>query len=564
MKIFKILTLTAAFIGLQSPLTKAQNSNSVPLGDVNHYAMDRLMIRNSDFGGLAPTLHPYRRSDVRQYLDYMRQKGYALTRDSSYLLNDNNDEDSSIASRKPFLKYLYRTPAHFYEVRVPHFYLNINPMLDIEGGMEQYNGENHLIMRNRRGLQLRGNIDGKVYFYTDIIESQASFPTYINNRVLATSAVPGAGFYKTYDSQFTPTTDDGVDFLMSQGYIGFNATRFIGVQLGHGRNFIGDGHRSLLLSDYSNNYFYLKFDTRVWRIHYQNLFAELTQDHAAVANNVYEKKYMATHNLSINILKNLNVGLFESVIFDRAGRGFELQYLNPLILYRTVEQMLGSPDNVIMGMTWRYDFLKRFSFYGQVLIDEFVFSKVFARKGDPEAGWWANKQGIQAGLKYVDVAGLQGLDLQLEFNTVRPYTYTFRDSSANYTHYNQPLAHPMGANFREFIAIVRYSPIKQLQLRAQLNYATHGLDTLGSNWGSNIHLPYTTYEREFGNVTAQGVKTNLMIGQFIASYMPRHNLFVDLTAMYRREDAVLDALDNNTLIVSLGLRWNMAARMNDW
>jgi hypothetical protein len=46
--------------------------------------------------------------------------------------------------------------------------------------------------------------------------------------------------------------------------------------------------------------------------------------------------------------------------------------------------------------------------------------------------------------------------------------------------------------------------------------------------------------------------------------MPRHNLFVDLTAMYRREDAVLDALDNNTLILSLGLRWNMAARMNDW
>jgi hypothetical protein len=226
--------------------------------------------------------------------------------------------------------------------------------------------------------------------------------------------------------------------------------------------------------------------------------------------------------------------------------------------------MLGSPDNAIMGMTWRYDFFKRFSFYGQVIIDEFVFSKVFARKGSPEAGWWANKQGIQAGLKYVDVAGVRGLDFQAEFNTVRPYTYTFRDSSANYTHYNQPLAHPMGANFREFIGILRYQPIKGLHLRGQLNFAQYGLDTLGSNWGRNIHLPYNTYEREFGNVTGQGVKTNLIIAQFIASYMVRHNLFIDLNMMYRKEDTQLDLLDNNSLIFSMGLRWNMVGRMNDW
>ena len=350
---------------------------------------------------------------------------------------------------------------------------------------------------------------------------------------------------------------------MSQGYIGINATKFIGIQFGHGRHFIGDGHRSLLLSDFANNYFYLKLNTRIWKINYQNIFAELTQDHANIANDVFKKKYMATHYLSVNVLKNLNIGLFESVIFAR-DNAFEVQYLNPLILYRTVEQMLGSPDNVIMGMNWRWDFLNRFSLYGQVLLDEFVFSKVFARKGDPEAGWWANKQGIQAGLKYIDVAGLKGLDLQLEFNTVRPYTYSFRDSTANYTHYNQPLAHPMGANFRELIGIVRYQPIRALHFRGQLNLATYGLDTLGSNWGGNIHQPYTTYEREFGNVTAQGVKTNLLMGQFTASYMVFHNFFVDLNAIYRKQDAVLDALDNNSLIFSLGMRWNMTARMNDF
>jgi hypothetical protein len=546
-----------------SQLMHGQTSNSLPMGDINHYAIDRLIVKNSDFGKLFPTLQPLSRKEIRNYLSYLQEKSGNITKDSTYLFTDNNDEDSSIQSKKPFLKYFFRTPAHLFEVRVPNFYFNVNPMLDLQAGLERYNGENHFIFLNRRGLQFRGNIAGKLWFYTDIIESQASFPTYITNRILTESAVPGAGFYKTYDSRFTPAPDDGVDYLLSQGYIGFNISRFVDVQMGHGRNFIGDGHRSLLLSDYSNNYFYLKLNTKVWRINYQNLFAELTQDHAPVANNLFKKKYMASHNLSINILKNLNVGLFESVIFAR-DNGFELQYLNPLILYRTVEQMLGSPDNVVLGMTWRYDFLKRLSFYGQVVIDEFVFSKVFAPKNSPEAGWWANKQGIQAGLKYIDVAGINGLDLQLEYNTVRPYTYTFRDSSANYTHYNQPLAHPMGANFNEFIAIVRYQPIRGLNFRLQLNYAKYGLDTLGSNWGRNVHLPYGTYEREFGNFTGQGVSTNLLIAQFAASYMLRHNLFVDLNFMYRSEKTTLSSLDNNTLLLSMGLRWNMVSRMNDW
>ena len=541
----------------------AQNSAVANIGDLNHYALDRLFVKNSDFSKLSPSTRAYNRRDVRSYLGYLQTKGRSIGRDSSYLFNDNNDEDSTIRSPRPLLKYLYRSPAHFYEVRVPNFYLSINPMLDVMGGVERYNNEDHLVMLNRRGLQIRGNIDEKVYFYTDIIESQASFPTYLTNWANTYSAVPGAGFYKVYDSRFTQDPNDGFDYLMSQGYIGINATKFIGSQFGHGRHFIGDGHRSLLLSDFSNNYFYLKLNTRIWKINYQNIFAELTQDHANIANDVFKKKYMATHYLSVNVLKNLNIGLFESVIFAR-DKAFEVQYLNPLILYRTVEQMLGSPDNVIMGMNWRWDFLNRFSLYGQVLLDEFVFSKVFARKGDPEAGWWANKQGIQAGLKYIDVAGLKGLDLQLEFNTVRPYTYSFRDSTANYTHYNQPLAHPMGANFREFIGIVRYQPIKGLHFRGQLNLATYGLDTLGSNWGGNIHQPYTTYEREFGNVTAQGVKTNLLMGQFTASYMVFHNFFVDLNAIYRKQDAVLDALDNNSLIFSLGMRWNMTARMNDF
>ncbi len=114
MKFTKYLALTAAV--LFATELGAQTSNSLPLGDVNHYALDRLIIRNRDFGGLATTIQPYTRREVRKYLNYMQEKGYALTRDSSFLINDNNDEDSTVNSRKAFLKYLYR-----------HRYANIKP-----------------------------------------------------------------------------------------------------------------------------------------------------------------------------------------------------------------------------------------------------------------------------------------------------------------------------------------------------------------------------------------------------------------------------------------------------
>ena len=44
----------------------------------------------------------------------------------------------------------------------------------------------------------------------------------------------------------------------------------------------------------------------------------------------------------------INIGLFESIVFSRPNH-FELQYLNPVIFYRTVEQMVGSPDNAMIG-----------------------------------------------------------------------------------------------------------------------------------------------------------------------------------------------------------------------
>ena len=79
------------------------------------------------------------------------------------------------------------------------------------------------------------------------------------------------------------------------------------------------------------------------------------------------------------------------------------------------------------------------------------------------------------GVKYVDAFNIKNLDLQFETNRVRPYTYSHFDSVANYTHYNQPLAHPLGANFQEYIGILKYQPAPRWYINAKAIYYSPGL-----------------------------------------------------------------------------------------
>ena len=343
--------------------------------------------------------------------------------------------------------------------------------------------------------------------------------------------------------------------------LGFNVTRHVGVQFGYGRNFIGNGYRSMLLSDFSNNYLYLKLNWKIWRFHYQNIYAELNSTSNKDFSSVdpLTKKYMATHHLSFNLSSNLNFGLFETVIFTR-NNNFEFNYLNPIILYRTIEQGLGSPDNVLIGMDAKWNFLQHFQLYGQLMLDEFLFNELFVERN----GWWGNKFGGQVGLKYIDVFGIDHLDVQAEYNLARPYTYTHRDSSASYTHYNQDLAHPLGANFREFLVKVRYQPIKKLVVDARLIRAEFGEDNDTTNWGGNLLLPHTTREQDYNNTIGQGIAAQSLLVGLDLSYQIRHNVFIDLHYFYRKKDSADDKLDTNTQYFGGGVRVNIGKVRMDY
>jgi hypothetical protein len=317
----------------------------------------------------------------------------------------------------------------------------------------------------------------------------------------------------------------------------------------------------MYISDFGNSNLFLKLNTRIWKINYQNLFMELHSAEIPGGDQLLPKKYAAMHHLDVSVTKWLNIGLFEGVIFGRKDR-FDFGYLNPIIFYRSIEQQNGSFDNSVAGLDVKANLAKKIQLYGQLSLDEFLLSEI--RKNE---GWWANKWGIQLGAKYIDAFGISNLDLQVEHNRVRPFTYSHRDSVANYTHYNQPLAHPLGANFSEFIGVARYQPAPKWLAVAKMIYYTQGRDSSSRSFGSNIFYPNIAPFRQgdYGYNIGSGLKTSVLLASLLVSYELRENLFVEFNALYRKQETKTPPISStNSSIISFGIRWNMQRRDFDF
>jgi len=459
-------------------------------------------------------------------------------------------------SKRPILKTFYKTPAHLYEVDVEDFYLRIDPLLHFGIGRETEEDVPTYI--NQRGLSIRGRVGKNVFFHTSFYDSQVRYVNYINQYTDSIGVVPGVGLYKDYNSKFLDVSN-GRGFLLATAYVGINLGKYIGLQLGHNQHFIGDGIRSLFLSDFSTPFFSLKFNTRIWKFHYQNIFAELEADDFHSVNGTNEpiaKKYMAAHYLSFKPGKTVTLGLFESVIFDRPGDHFELQYLNPIILYRSIESSIGSPDNVVLGFSARVNIKKTISTYGQFILDDISIQKIL----DGQMDFWGNKFGYQLGLKYINVLGINSLDAQIEWNQVRPYTYSHYNEKANFSHYNQALAHPLGANFNEWIGTLNYQVSPRLKIQSSLYLMDKGEDVDSLSYGGNILVPNTQRPDDYGNAVGQGIGTNIVFWTSGIHYELSPGLYVDLEYLLRKKTSDLPERDLNTNHFQFGVRLNMARR----
>lgn len=451
-------------------------------------------------------------------------------------------------SKHSILHTFYKDPVNFIGIKQKDFFLSVNPVLQFQVMKDNKSSEN--LYYNARGVRVRSLIGKNLSFQMLVTDNQEKMPVFASNIANAAQAVQGVGFYKGFKGS-------GYDYFDARGSIAFNASKYLDLQFGYDKAFIGNGYRSLFISDYSNSHLFLNMNLHVWRLNYISRIMELTSQKDSQTGTgqfpVYPKKYAAFHHISFNAPKWLTLGLFDAVVFSRPNY-IELTYLNPIIFMRAAEHQNGSPDNALVGFDAKANLAKRVQVYGQVMLDEFYLK--YLRQHD---GWWSNKWALQAGLKYIDVLGVKNLDLQLETNWIRPFTYSHFDNISNYTHYNQPLAHPLGSNVREFIGILKMQPLPKWRVQAKAIYWKKGMDGAGQNYGNNIFLSYLTRTADFGNFFGAPLTVNTLNTNLWVSYEFRENLFLEGNMSSRKVQG-----SSTNVFSSIGLRWNMQRREYDY
>lgn len=539
-------------------VVEAQHS-FLTLHEDYYHLVDRYAILNSDSTSLCTSIKPFQRTIFKD--NFISGNNAKEEFNKLVFLKDNWDvlekeKANLLLTKRTKWENFFPISGSFFAVNQPDFKLVVNPVLGFSLGKS--NDDN--IYRNTRGAEIRGSIGNSVGFYSFVSENQFRYPDYFTQQVVETQVVPGTGFLKTFGS-------NGYDFLNARGYIAVQANPYIHVQFGHDKNFIGNGYRSLILSDFAKENLFLKFRTQVWRINFMNLFMEMT-DFQNTGINGLRKKYSAFHYLNINVIPGkLDVGFFENIVFARNDStqqpGFEFNYLNPIIFYRAVEHGLNSSDNSLLGMDWKWNIKRQLSFYGQFILDEFHKNELVNRTKS-----WVNKWGFQAGLKYLNVAGINNLDLQIETNIVRPYVYSHLKKDQTWTHFNQPMAHPLGANFKEYIGILRYQASPKLTLTGKYFHIIHGADSSlqesTTHFGGNILTTYLNRPKDDDISIGDGLTQQISLLDFKASYQIYQSTFIDFRFILRKaeRESPLQAFDNT--IITAGVRMNISSLRMDY
>src|SRR5690606_15163211 len=122
---------------------------------------------------------------------------------------------------------------------------------------------------NTRGFQVGLTIKDKFTFYANAFENQAVFPNYLSDYISRNKVVPGQGTTKIL-------SNNKMDWMYATASLTYDFSDYFQTTLAYDKNHIGDGYRSLLLSDFSSNYTHLKFTGTIGNVHYTSIWAYMT------------------------------------------------------------------------------------------------------------------------------------------------------------------------------------------------------------------------------------------------------------------------------------------------
>lgn len=420
-------------------------------------------------------------SSIQPYIPFFNKK-YEFVGDTHQLFKYISDD--------PLLDKVFFDHLIHIKPKSGKYEFKVDPLLNIELGRAYYDTTSiqQRISTNTRGFIASGSIGKDFYFETMFSENQSQFPYYISKYNNQTKIVPGQGRYKVFKTT-------GYDYAFSSGFISYQPFKKLNIQLGHGKQKIGNGYRSILLSDNAFNYPYLRV-TSEWfkgKLQYTNIYAvlmNLTTGGAPTPKNtepLFQKKAVSFQYLSYNVNKRINIGLFQGMIWNAADsmnrQHLDWQYFNPIIFSNIGFYGLNNKNNIMIGATANVKVSNTISVYGQLMGDD--LSNTYSI---------GNAFGYQIGAKYFDAFNIKNLMLQMEYNDVKEGSYnspfgTYGNQS--YSHYNQNLAYTPGYG-QELILLGDYK-FRRAFLNTKLNmqWLTFKKYALYNNTISKIQLGYT-------------------------------------------------------------------------
>ena len=421
----------------------------------------------------------------------------------------------------------------------------LDPIVSINGGSAS--NPNQKTYESVRGAQGGLSIKDKFWIGLALTEHQAKFPGFVNTFASQNRVLPGMGLYR-------PFKQSGYDYEISDAYLRWSPNSIFSTTLGYGKNFIGEGYRSFILSDNAFNYPFFQLNLNMKRFHYTALFNQY-QNLFYTLGDAYQRKWSSLHYLTIKLGKRWHVGLMETIVWQAEDssfqRGFDVGYLNPVLFLRPVEFSRNSPDNMLMGLHAKYRLIPQGYIYGQLVLDDFNLQ--LTKKQQQQH--LNNKYAIQLGFKYYTKtqAGLQ-YNLRTEYNHARPYMYGHRKPEQSYTHFGQSLTHPLNANFHEGI-LQQMVQKKNWYLDNIFQYAVVGREDPSTPYpdGNNLFAGEKNVP-DFGSYTLQGIKqkqitTNISIGYVI---QPIWNLAIEGSLLYKSAKSPNQPL-NSTVWFKIGL-----------
>lgn len=456
------------------------------------------------------------------------------------IMNYNNDgKQHSWGYNKFFNEHLIDIKSSnntFYADLLPNFTIGKN----YTGGKENTSLVSY-------GAQIGGTVSDKLYYYASWYGNQGNFPAYESNYINETGVIPGEARAKVYGL-------NNYDWQYYTAIVSYTPNKYLNITAGKDKNFIGDGYRSLFLSDYISPYPFLKLTGTLGAVKYMAMWAHFDDPQDLDANGNDRKKWGVFHYFDWNVSHRLSLGFFDSIIWydkDDAGhaRGFEVSYLNPITFLRPLEATNGSPDNALIGLNGKFKLTNGITAYGQFMLDEFQAKQFFSDNGSSR-----NKYGYQLGLKGANMFGVKGLNYLIETNNVKPYTYSERGPILSFTGNGEPLAHPWGANFRELVGMLNYS-YKRFDFSGEADYGHYGQDPInGQDFGMDPYQDYTSPAKYEGNYIGQGITTNTYFLEGKVAYVlnPKYNLRIELGALLRDEKNA-DYNDKTTML-TIGIR----------